>query len=183
MFSDLEFQYGITLNPGRVSDPLCRVRAVGDFNRDGRADLVWQYTPTGQLAFWLLDGIDAIAYAVPTIAAPGPDWEIIGTGDANFDGETDLYWQHRTLGTLAVWHMAGTEFAAGFVMSLSPTDPAWRAVATCDIDRDGATDLLFQHASTGDVAAWFLERETVWMTTGVTPSNLGDPNWKLVGPR
>ena len=147
VFDGTGFQYGITLNPGRVSDPMWRVRAVGDFNHDGQPDLVWQYTPTGQVAFWLMNGINAIGYVVPSVAAPGPDWEIFGTGDANFDGERDLYWQHRTLGTLAVWHMMGTNFAEGVMLSESPTDPAWRAVGTVDLDQDAAPDIVFQHAT------------------------------------
>jgi glucose/arabinose dehydrogenase len=182
VFRDRDLQYGITLNPGRVSDPLWRVRAVGDFNHDGHVDLVWQYAPTGQLAFWFLNGINAIGYAVPSVS-PGPDWEVFGTGDSNFDDETDLYWQHRTRGTLAVWRMVGTEYAAGIVLSDSPSDAGWRAVGTVDLDLEAGPDILFQHATTGTLAAWYLERETVRFGVVLNPSNAGDPNWKLVGPR
>lgn len=108
---------------------------------------------------------------------------MFGTGDSNFDGETDLYWQHRTLGTLTAWHMAGTEYAAGIVLSDSPTDPGWRAVGTVDLHVDLSPDILFQHQTTGTLAAWYLERESVRVGAVLNPSNAGDPNWKLVGPR
>ena len=65
-FDGAVLRYGVSLNPGAVSDPLWRVRAVGDFNHDGHPDLVWQYGPTGRLAFWLLNGTTAIGYAIPS---------------------------------------------------------------------------------------------------------------------
>jgi hypothetical protein len=177
------YHRGAWLNPGVVSDPAWKVRAVADFNHDGHPDLVWQYTPTGQVAFWLMNGTNAVSYLFPSVAAPGPDWEIVGTGDSNFDGELDLYWQHRPTGRLAVWHMAGTDFRAGVFLSESPTDPGWRAVGVCDLDVDGSPDIVFQHAPTGTVAAWYLSGETLRGGSYLNPSNVGDSNWKLVGPR
>jgi hypothetical protein len=87
------------------------------------------------------------------------------------------------MGTLAVWRMMGTQYAAGVVLSASPTDPGWRAVATADLDNDGSPDIVFQHVTAGTVAAWYLEREKVRFGSYLNPSNTGDPNWKLVGPR
>lgn len=182
-FSGQVFQGGTLLNPSAVSDPQWKVRAVGDFNHDGHADLVWQYASTGQVAFWLLNGTNAIGYAIPAVGAPGPDWEIVGTGDSNLDGELDLYWQHRPSATLAVWRMAGTNFAGGALLSTSPADPGWRAVGVCDLDLDGSPDIVFQHVPTGNVAAWYLNGETFRFGTYLSPSNTGDPNWKVIGPR
>ena len=141
-FRGANFQYVITLNPGRV-DPLWRVRAVCDVNHDGRSDLVWQYAPSGQVAFWLMDGITAIGFVVPQRPMPRPDWEIFGCGDVNFDGQSDLSFgstAHR--GTLAVWHMMGTEYVRGLSPSASPNDAAWRAVAVLDLDGDAAPDIV-----------------------------------------
>jgi len=183
VFNGQVFQGGVLLNPSGVSDPLWRVRAVGDFNHDGHADLVWQYTPTGQVAFWLLNGNTAISYALPSVTAPGPDWEIFGSGDSSGDGDLDLFWQHRPTGTLATWHMVGTSFRSGVFLSASPSTPGWRAIGVCDLDLDGSPDIIFQHVSTGDVAAWYLNGEIFRGGKLLTPSNVGDSNWKLVGPR
>jgi glucose/arabinose dehydrogenase len=183
VFNGREFHHGVNLNPGSVSDPLWRVRAVGDFNHDGHADLVWQYTPTGLVALWLMNGPTAIGYLTVGGSVPGPEWEIFGTGDSGIDGELDLYWQHRTTGTLAIWHMVGTVFASGVGLSASPGDPAWRAVGVCDLDLDGSPDIVFQHAPTGIVAAWYLSGDAVRSGIYLSPSSVSDPNWKLVGPR
>jgi hypothetical protein len=173
----------MSLIPGAVSDPLWRVRAVDDFNHDGHPDLVWQYGPTGQVAFWLLNGVTVIGYAIPAINAPGPDWGVVGTGDSNHDGEVDLFRQHRTQGSLAVWWMHGTEYSADLSLSVSPSDPQLRVAATCDLNGDGATDLVLQHSLTGTLVGWFLDVQNVKFQELLYPSSAGDLNWRVVAPR
>src|SRR4029453_6552055 len=122
-------------------------------------------------------------YAVPNVGPPGSDWEIFGTGDSGLNGELDLYWQHRPTGTLAVWHMIGTNFSFGLLLSASPSDPGWRAVGVSDLDLDGSPDIIFQHVPSGSVAAWYLNGDVVRSGIYLNPSNVADSNWKLVGPR
>jgi glucose/arabinose dehydrogenase len=190
VFSGRTFQYGVSLNPGIVSDPNWKVRAVGDFNHDGHGDLVWQNAPTGLAAVWFMNGTNlgstfVFYYASP----PRSDWEIFATGDSDLDGELDLYWQHRTTGTLALWRLVynasgrGFEIASQVSLSASPSDPGWRAVGLCDLDLDGSPDIIFQHVPSGSVATWYLIGAAVRNGIYLNPSNVGDPNWKLVGPK
>ena len=174
---------GIQLTPHRVADTNWKVRAVGDLNHDGHPDLVWQYGPTGQLAFWLMNGTQAIDFVVPDIAAPGADWEIVGSGDSNRDGERDLFWQKRSTGTLAVWFMHGTMLAGGLYLSASPSDPKWHVAAVADLDGDAYSDLVLQHADTGALAAWYLRDSTVRFGVMLNPSSVSPSSWKIAGPR
>ena len=190
VFNGREFHHGVNLNPASVSDPLWRVRAVGDFNHDGHADLLWHHTSTRFQALWLMNGETAIGYAGAAIGGrPGPEWEIFGTGDSDLDGELDLYWQNRTTGTLALWrlvydnHFGNLLLASTAVLSDSPGDPGWRAVGVSDLDLDGSPDIIFQHVASGTVATWYLDGVTVRTGIYLNPSNVGDSNWKLVGPR
>jgi hypothetical protein len=96
------------------------------------------------VAFWLLNGVNAIDYVIPDVAAPGADWVIVGTGYSNRDGERDLFWQRRSTGTLAVWRMRGTTVEAGLLLSASP-DPRWQVVSVGDLDGDAFSDLVFPH--------------------------------------
>jgi len=176
------FRYGIALNPSAVSDAAWRVRAVADFNHDGHPDLVWQHRATGQIAFWLLNGVNVIGYRIPPVGVPGPDWQVFGTGDSNQDGERDLFWQRQSDGLLAVWRMRGTDYNGGLLLSASPADPSWHAVGTSDLDRDGSVDVLFQYGSTHELAAWYLNGETVRFGTFLTPRS-SDPYTIIVGPR
>jgi glucose/arabinose dehydrogenase len=191
VFNGRTFRNGVNLNPGMVSDPNWKVRAVGDFNHDGHGDLLWQYAPTGLIAFWFMNGSNLIStFALPFPAPTGPDWEIFGTGDSDLDGNLDLYWQHRTTGALALWRLLNLPnlsgqifFASGLPLSASPSDPGWRAVGLADLDLDGSPDIVFQHVPSGFVATWYLNGITVRSGTYLNPSNVGDSNWKLVGPR
>jgi hypothetical protein len=182
-FDGVTLRNGITLTPGQVGDPNWQIRAVGDLNHDGHPDLIWQYAPTGQSAFWLMDGTSAIGYVIPDVMAPGGDWEIVGTGDSNRDGERDIFWQQRSTGTLAVWWMSGTKIQGASLLSASPGDPKWRAVAVADLDGDAYSDLIFQHTDTRIAAAWYLRDATVRFGATLMPSTVGDPAWKIVGPR
>ena len=183
LFDGSTLRSGITLTPGQVGDPNWQIRAVGDLNHDGHPDLIWQYAPTGQVAFWLMNGTSAIGYIVPNVTAPGGDWEIVGTGDSNRDGERDIFWQQRSTGTLAVWWMNGTSVVDGSLLSASPGDPKWRVVGVADLDGDAYSDLIFQHDDTHMTAAWYLSGETVRFGLTLIPSTVGDPAWKIAGPR
>ena len=88
-------------NPGTV----WHVKAAGDFNGDGKADVVWQ-NDNGQAAVWLMDGGVPIARA-EVGANPGSAWHVIGAADFNGDGKADILWQNDN-GQAGVWLMNGT---------------------------------------------------------------------------
>ena len=54
-------------NPG----PSWHAKGTGDFNGDGRADILWQ-NDSGEAAIWEMNGTNILAAA--TIANPGPTW-------------------------------------------------------------------------------------------------------------
>jgi uncharacterized repeat protein (TIGR01451 family) len=84
-----------------------QIKGVGDFNGDGKDDLVWQHT-NGQAAMWLMDGTDTTFVGAVGPFNPGANWQIKGTGDFNDDGKDDILWQ-ETGGLVAEWHMDGTQ--------------------------------------------------------------------------
>jgi hypothetical protein len=63
--------------------------------------------------------------AEPVIGNPGPSWHVIGTGDFNGDGKSDILFQN-TNGSVAIWLMNGTPpTAEPFVQAV---DPSWQAI-------------------------------------------------------
>jgi hypothetical protein len=42
-----------------------QIKGIGDFNGDGKADILWQHAATGTLAVWLMDGATILSNAVP----------------------------------------------------------------------------------------------------------------------
>jgi hypothetical protein len=60
-------------------------------------------------------------------ANPGPSWKLIGTGDFNGDGKSDLLWQN-TDGQPAIWEMNGTNVISAANVGANP-GPSWLAKA------------------------------------------------------
>jgi len=69
------------LSINREADPAWRIRAVGDINDDGRADLIWQNDVTGELKAWLMDGIVVLDTRFLSIDHVSDlNWRVVGPG-------------------------------------------------------------------------------------------------------
>jgi hypothetical protein len=58
---------------------------------------------------------------------PDQTWTIVGTGDFNGDGKTDILWRNTSSGQNAVWYMDGVT-VTGFAILDSMPDQAWNIV-------------------------------------------------------
>ncbi|MGB2714162.1 MAG: VCBS repeat-containing protein, partial [Vicinamibacterales bacterium] len=126
--------------------------------------------------------------SVQNVAFLGPgqvadlQWKIVGSGDFNRDGWPDLVWQHQRDGRLAVWQMQGTSvIAAGLISPGRIFDLEWRIRGVADVNGDDMPDLLWQHAVTGDVAAWLMNGTSLMSALRI--ATITDTNWHIVGSR
>lgn len=168
-------------SPNRV-DPSWKLRGSGDLNGDGKPDLVWQNTITGDLSWWFMDGallFDAGYFSISRIA--DTNWQIVAVRDMNRDGKPDLIWQHQTLGDLSVWYLNGVTVTA--TLWLNPTREAntnWKIRGCADFSGDGHPDLLWHNASTGELRVWFMNGVDRLWSQPLAPNRVADTNWKLV---
>ncbi len=95
------------------------VQSTGDFNADGKADLLWRKSD-GTVAMWLMNGITPTIQAV--IGTIDTTWQIAGTGDFDGDGKADILWR-KSDGTLAMWLMNGTTPTTQVVARNESTPP------------------------------------------------------------
>ncbi len=123
----------VLINPSNPGDRNWRVAAVGDINKDGKVDLVFQHT-NGDLAVWYMNGLNLSSGALLNPSNPGDSkWRVVGLGDLNADGKLDLIFQH-TDGTLATWYLDGIKMTSAAVLDPStPGDAKWRVVATAQL--------------------------------------------------
>ena len=159
-------------NPG----PNWKVVGAGDFNDDGHSDILWQ-NASGQAAVWEMNGLNQIAGGSQLVGVnPGPNWKVVGAGDFNDDGHSDILWQNVS-GQAAIWEMNGTNIIGSALVGANP-GPSWKEIATGDFNGDGHSDIMWQNAS-GQAAIWEMDGTNI-IGSALVGANPG-PNWKVVG--
>ena len=94
---------------------------AGDFNGNGKPDILWQNSMTGERAVWLMNG--TVRASIVNLPYVPPQWHIAGAGDFNGNGKPDILWQNSMTGERAVWLMNGTVRAS--IVNLPTAPPEW----------------------------------------------------------
>ena len=173
------------LGLGQVPDIGWRIRTTGDFNDDGKADLVWQHDD-GRLAMWFMNGYQLMDGRLLSPAIAGDiDWQIAGSADFDRDGARDLLFRHRFSGAFALWRMDGATRIEGRPLPwMAP--PEWELRAIGDLDGNGSADLVWQLRSihgTNVQSVWLMDGLTVLSGPPLGPFPSVDPAWRIVAPR
>jgi hypothetical protein len=83
-----------------------RIQGAGDFNGDGRLDIVWRNYATGQNAAWLMNGV-SFAGILDLPALTNTAFKIGGVADFDRNGRADIVWRNQSTGQNAIWLMSG----------------------------------------------------------------------------
>jgi hypothetical protein len=176
---------GRTLRPGSgplptVQDTDRVVAGTGDFNGDGRCDVLWRHEIRGRNSMWLMDGGSVLpgSGSLPTVL--DPDWRIVGTGDFDGDGKSDVLWRNGVYGYNAMWLMNGTRLRQGSGPIQTVSSPNWKVVGIADFDGDGMSDILWRHAVNGNNSIWLMDGPQLRQGTEPTHA-VGDTGWVVVG--
>jgi hypothetical protein len=149
-------------------------RLPSDFTGDGKADILWEDTTTGDRSFWVMDGTSLSSFAY--LAGIDTEWHIVGRGDFNGDGQPDVVWEDVNTGDRSVWIMNGTSLSSFLYLANIPLE--WHIAAVADFNDDGQPDLIWENTTTGD--------RTVWLMDGGNIAGMlylaGIPvEWRIVG--
>lgn len=141
--------------------------ARGDFNGDGKLDLVWARTapftgpvrppgspPPTKLVMWLGDGN---GFASVDIGDNAEGWVVAGAGDIDGDGKSDLLLINNALAYFAYWKMDGARVASYSPIFARPADSV--LATTGDYNGDGRLDLVWENA--------FPWNWTMWLGDGI----------------
>src|SRR5438874_1018253 len=109
-----------------VVDPTSgwQVQGIGDFDGDGRADILWRNSSTGENYIYLMNGWTIAARGLVNIVEPSSVWELKGIGDFDGDGKADILWRNSSTGENYVYFMNGWAIVSRGSLD-TVADPYW----------------------------------------------------------
>ncbi len=143
---------------------------VGDFNGDGREDVLWR-NQSGAVATWEIQANGSAAYR--QLETTNYEWAVRGVGDFNGDGRDDILWRNET-GATFVWAMNGSRIGAS---SPGAVSNAWDIVATGDFNGNGTDDILWR-STTGQLGGWLMGNGV--RQSSISPGTVG-AEWSVQG--
>jgi hypothetical protein len=190
----------ITSEDGRLAmtvGPPWEIIGLGNFNRNGRTDILFRNTADNQVQVWLMDG-SRIESRQPLLAEDGrahmtigPPWEVVGIGDFKGKGGADILFRNTVDNQTQVWFMDGHQ-----VVDRQPLiaedgrpetiAPPWEVIGVGDFNQDGRADILFRNKQDNQSQVWFMDghhvrdRKSLLAENSRTPETVGPP-WKVVG--
>jgi FG-GAP-like repeat/Fibronectin type III domain len=153
--------------------------SAGDFNGDGKDDILWRQSSTGAVTLWLMNGGTIQSSAGGWVVSS--DWAIQGVGDFNGDGKSDILWRNTTTGAVTIWFMNGGAVHSQGMPGTVSSD--WVIQGVGDFNGDGKSDILWRSKSTGAVSLWLMNGGSIqsqgggwnvgsdWMIQGVGDFN------------
>ena len=100
------------------------MEGVGDFDGDGRADILWRNAASGENYIYLMNGT-AIASQASVARSPTSPGRCKGVGDFDGDGRADILWRNATSGENYIYLMNGTAIASQASVNVV-ADLAWQ---------------------------------------------------------
>ena len=159
-----------------VSDLSWVIKDTGDFDGDGKSDILWRNNTSGEIYILLMDGITITAGGSPGTVSD-LSWMIEDTGDFDGDGKSDILWRHNTTGEIMTWFINGTTKVSGGLPWWAVSDLNWMIEDTGDFDGDGKSDILWSNITSGEIAIVLMDGITI--TDIGSPGTVSDLDWQI----
>jgi hypothetical protein len=159
-----------------VADLHWNIAGVGDFDGDGKADLLWRHSATGENYVYFMNGT-AIAAEGYVRTVPDTAWKVSGIGDLNNDGRDDILWRNATTGENYIYLLDGLVIAGeGYIRTVS--NLAWKVAGVGDTDGDGNADIVWRNVTTGENYLYPMSGTSILGGEGYLRT-VSDASWKI----
>jgi hypothetical protein len=153
------------------------VAGVGDFNGDGKSDILWMNG--NRVTDWLgtsTGGFAGNAAHSNNFVAAG--WHVAGIGDFNGDGISDILWQNGNRVTDWLGTSNGN-FTGNAANSNSYLAAGWQVAGVGDFNGDGNSDILLRNGTTGQVTDWLGQANGGFTDNSANASATLSTDWQL----
>src|SRR5881392_2896343 len=150
-----------------------QVQGIGDFDGDGRDDILWRNLSTGENYIYLMNGW-AIASGGLIRTVADQAWQVKGIGDFDGDGRADILWRNSSTGQNYIYAMNGLTIASEDYLR-TVADQAWQVKGIGDFDGDRKADTLWRNTATGEDYAYFMNGSVIASEGSLNTA--ADPYW------
>jgi hypothetical protein len=141
-----------------------QLAGTGDFDGDGKSDLLFRDASTRQLLVWYMNGHTVASTYTPNISAP----LVRGIGDIDGDGHADLIYSptsataglYSTQLDVVYFHARGNSYEDPAFGSLPNSQ--WRIEQISDANADGRAEIYVRNRKTAEFGMW-------WVTNAPAP--------------
>jgi hypothetical protein len=151
----------------------------GDFNGDGRDDLLVRSFSTGDMSIWTTDAAGAFHPGTSWAGGLG-GWSIAATADFNGDGYDDIAWTLSNRAFTVWFGKAGNQFDGDTPIYSNGGSMAWGIEGAGDFNGDGFDDLLWRHEQ-GAVTTWLGRANGGFTANDAAALTQNSPDWYIVG--
>lgn len=161
------FDKGILGAPFTVNNPSWTFNAAGDFDADGKLDLLFKRSFAN--TYSLLSVKDSVYKKTSGIVQqPLYGWKVDKVADFDGDGKTDLLFRLEGTNKYVMWFMDGLKpKKTSSVIKQPPAN--WFVTQAADFDGDGQTDLLLSAPGNSVNMIWYMNGLT-HKSTGLVQS-------------
>ena len=161
----------------QVSDQTWQIVGIGDFDGDGKADILWRNLSSGENYIYLMNGTSIAGEGYFRTVAD-LTWQVAGVGDFNGDGRADVLWRNSFSGENYVYLMNGASIAGeGYLRTV--VEQAWRIADVGDFNGDGRADILWRHNASGENYVYLMNGTSIAGEGYVR--TVADPSWRVAG--
>ena len=162
-----------------------RRTVLGDFDKNGEPDLLWQNDGTRAVTvnFYSKAKDPAVEGWAWLNSSGDSGWRLVAAADFDGNGVPDLVWQNDATRKVTVHYYGGERGSVeqGWKFLEQTESPGWTVVAAADFDRNGVPDLIWQNDITRQVTVHYyggpqgaVAQGWTWLDSAVSPG------WRVV---